>query len=170
MKPYPPPTRPGHYWAKLIHPSRMPEGEDWHSVDWEVVQVGINDPGGKLGEPEYLSVLVPGIEPCQWVEDIVWGPPVAPVDEADQGIADTRRLDFLDQCNARLNAKSGTTYAWTLILNHNVNRLMVAPDPAVDLRDYDPHGYKSCRAAIDERIREIEAARRASPSPEPEEA
>ena len=47
---------------------------------------------------------------------------------------------------------------------------MIAPDMAVDLRDYDPRGYKSCRAAIDERIRETEAARRASPSPECEEA
>lgn len=71
---YPTPEKPGHFWAKLIHPSRMPEGEDWRSTDWEVVQVFENsaDPN----DEEYLGVHVPGIEPCQWVQDFVWGPRV----------------------------------------------------------------------------------------------
>lgn len=77
MAKYPTPDRPGHYWAKLVHPSQMPLGEDWRSADWEVVSVDINDPCGSQGDPEYLSVLVPGVEPTQWVDDFVWGPRVA---------------------------------------------------------------------------------------------
>lgn len=76
MKPHPTPTDKGHYWAKLVHPSNMPIGEDWASTDWEVVQVNINDYAGKPGEPEYLSVAVPGVGPTQWVADFVWGPRV----------------------------------------------------------------------------------------------
>lgn len=72
--PYPTPKQPGHYWAKLIHPSRMPEGEDWASRCWEVVQVFDNNGEGE----ERLGVHVPGIEPCQWVPDFVWGPEVPP--------------------------------------------------------------------------------------------
>jgi hypothetical protein len=77
MPRYETPVEPGHYWAKLVHPSSMPEGEDWKSFDWEVVQVNINDYAGKVGEPEYLVVAVPGIGPTQWVEDFIWGPRVA---------------------------------------------------------------------------------------------
>lgn len=74
MPKHPTPNRPGHYWAQLIHPSRMPEGEDWASTDWEVVQVNDNNGEGD----ERLSVSVPGIEPSQWVPDFVWGPEVPP--------------------------------------------------------------------------------------------
>lgn len=73
---YPEPIRPGHYWAKLVNPTRMPPGEDWASADWEVVQVFENDPSGLPGEPEYLGVSVPGVGPCQWVSDFEWGPRV----------------------------------------------------------------------------------------------
>lgn len=73
---------------------------------------------------------------------------------------DKARLDFLDEANARLNAKYGTTYAWRLIMNHNVNRLMIN-HMAVDLNDAEPNGLRSCRAAIDERMREIISARAA---------
>lgn len=72
MRPYPAPTRPGFYWAKLVHPSRMPDGEDWASIDWEVVSVNDNNGEGR----ERFSVSVPGIEPAQWIPDFVWGPEV----------------------------------------------------------------------------------------------
>jgi hypothetical protein len=69
---------------------------------------------------------------------------------------DTARLDFLDECNTRLNAKYGTEYGWRLILNHNVNRLMLGPRMDVDLHDSEGGNKKlrSCRAAIDERLRD----------------
>lgn len=70
MAKHPTPTEPGHYWAKLIHPSRMPEGEDWASADWEPVEVFDNNGEGD----ETLGVFVPGVGPVQWVQDFVWGP------------------------------------------------------------------------------------------------
>jgi hypothetical protein len=66
------PNKQGHFWAKLIHPSGMPAGEDWKSVDWEVVQVTDNNGEGD----EEFSVLVPGIGPPQWLPDFVWGPAI----------------------------------------------------------------------------------------------
>ncbi|KKW93902.1 hypothetical protein [Sphingobium chungbukense] len=79
---------------------------------------------------------------------------------ADQIFADQARLDFLDRCNERLNAQCGTTYSWSLIMNHNVNRLMLG-HMAVDLHDSAPpsQALPSCRAAIDaamQRIREAQ--------------
>ena len=72
--PYPTPDHEGHFWAKLIHPTRMPENEDWKSLYWEVVQV--NDNNGEPGTDEEFSVSVPGISPCQWIPDFVWGPEI----------------------------------------------------------------------------------------------
>lgn len=68
--------------------------------------------------------------------------------------ADKARLDYLDRCNAALNAYYGTTYRWKLIQSENVNRLMIG-DGAVDLNDMQADGLLSCRDAIDERMREI---------------
>ncbi len=72
MKPFPAPTAPGHYWAnwnaRLVHP----KGEEWASLDFEVVQVWDNNGEGN----EKWGVSVPGIEPTQWIEDFVWGPRV----------------------------------------------------------------------------------------------
>ncbi|KEP71748.1 hypothetical protein DL1_00040 [Thioclava dalianensis] len=79
MPKHPTPNRPGHYWAKLVHPTRMPEGEDWASTDWEVVQVNDNNGEGD----ERLSVSVPGIEPGQWIPDFVWGPEVRPFNQSN---------------------------------------------------------------------------------------
>lgn len=79
MPKYPTPMRPGCYWAKLIRPSRMPEGEDWKSQDWEPVVVFDN--GGEGDEA--LGVFVPGIGPVQWVPDFVWGPEITPFRRAD---------------------------------------------------------------------------------------
>lgn len=72
MPKFPTPTEPGFYWAKLVHPSDMPEGEDWKSHSWEVVEVFEN--GLDETSSEYLGVFVGGISPMQWVEDFVWGP------------------------------------------------------------------------------------------------
>lgn len=66
--------------------------------------------------------------------------------------ADKARLDYLDRCNAALNAAYGTTYRWKMIQSHNVNRLMIG-DFAVDLHDSEANGLPSCRDAIDERMR-----------------
>lgn len=73
---------------------------------------------------------------------------------------DKARLDFLDECNIRLNAKYGTSYGWKLILNHNVNRLMLG-HMDVDLHDTEGSNAKlpSCRKAIDERMNEAHRAR-----------
>ena len=75
--------------------------------------------------------------------------------------ADERRLDFMDEANRRLNAKYGTTYGWRLIMNHNVNRLFLRDLNTLDLDDNQANGLRSCRAAIDERMREIDLARQA---------
>lgn len=68
------PTKPGWYWAKLVRPTNMPEGEDWASSDWEIVEVYENC----LDETddEYLAVFVGGIGPSQWLKDFEWGPEV----------------------------------------------------------------------------------------------
>ena len=76
--------------------------------------------------------------------------------------ADKARLDFLDECNSALNARSGTVYGWAMVMNHNVNRLMTERHHlAVDLHDSKAHGAKSCRIAIDNEMRRIAAARAA---------
>ncbi|MDF3842791.1 hypothetical protein P3W55_13825 [Pseudomonas citronellolis] len=61
---------------------------------------------------------------------------------------DKARLDRLDQLNAALNAKYGTTYRWQLVVNHNVNRLMLG-HLQIDLNDQDCNGLSSCRDALD---------------------
>jgi len=73
---------------------------------------------------------------------------------------DTARLDFLDECNRRLNAQYGTNYGWRLILNHNVNRLMLG-HLDVDLDDSTGGNNKlpSCRAAIDTEMDRVQAAK-----------
>jgi len=69
--------------------------------------------------------------------------------EVERLRADKERLDYLDEANARLNAKYGTSYKWRVIMNHNVNRLMLGPGK-VDLNDMEANGLPSCRDAIDE--------------------
>ena len=76
--------------------------------------------------------------------------------------ADKARLDYLDRCNAALNAEYGTTYRWKLIQSPNVNRLMIG-DFAVDLHDNNWDGTPSCRDAIDEQMREARPSPAASP-------
>lgn len=73
------------------------------------------------------------------------------------------RLDFLDGCNARLNASYGTHYGWKLVLNHNVNRLVLG-DMKVDLHDSEGGNDKlpSCRLAIDEARKRTALARAAT--------
>ncbi len=76
---------------------------------------------------------------------------------------DAARLDFLDGCNARLNASYGTHYGWKLVLNHNVNRLVLG-DMKVDLHDSEGGNDKlpSCRLAIDEARKRTALARAAT--------
>lgn len=73
--------------------------------------------------------------------------------------ADKARLDFLDACNAALNAHYGTSYGWELILSHNITRLLLgefwAGEPrGLDLNDAAGGHAKlpSCRAAIDSKM------------------
>jgi len=72
----------------------------------------------------------------------------------DEGITDADRLDFLDECNRRLNASYGTNYSWKMVMNHNVNRLMLG-SMKVDLNDADAKGLKSCRNAIDAEMQRV---------------
>tara|TARA_R110002124_G_scaffold51390_5_gene148773 strand:+ start:43288 stop:43593 length:306 start_codon:yes stop_codon:yes gene_type:complete len=72
MSKNPTPDKEGHFWAKLVHPSDMPEGEDWASPDWEVVQVNDNNGTGS----DQWRVFVPGIEPGQMLDAFIWGPEV----------------------------------------------------------------------------------------------
>jgi len=74
MAKYPTPTHEGYFWAKLVHPSKMPAGEDWASFDWEIVEV--HDNNGCEEDGDKLGVFVPGIGPTQWLEDFIWGPEV----------------------------------------------------------------------------------------------
>ena len=84
-----------------------------------------------------------------------------------QLLADSNRLDFLDQCNAALNAKHGTHYGWTMVMNHNVNRIMTEKRHlAIDLNDMEAHGAPSCRLAIDKQIARIGQGASAALSPQ----
>ncbi|GFE73495.1 hypothetical protein [Novosphingobium sp. TCA1] len=79
--------------------------------------------------------------------------PTSAAEDLPALLADKARLDYLDRCNAALNATYGTTYSWKLIQSHNVNRLMLGDYYDVDLNDSQPNGLPSCRDAIDERMR-----------------
>ena len=68
--------------------------------------------------------------------------------ELDELRKDKARLDRLDQLNAALNTKYGTTYRWQVVVNHNVNRLMLG-HLKIDLNDQDCNGLPSCRDALD---------------------
>lgn len=70
MSTHPMPNIEGHYWAKLVHPHKEPEDEDWVSPDWEVVQVNDNNGSGE----DKWRVSVPGIEPGQLIDAFIWGP------------------------------------------------------------------------------------------------
>jgi hypothetical protein len=70
--PHPTPDTEGFYWAKLVHPHKMPQGEDWASVDYEVVRVCDNNGTGE----DQWRVAVPGIEPGQLIDAFIWGPRV----------------------------------------------------------------------------------------------
>lgn len=101
----------------------------------------------ELGE-DSIAMVVVGNGTAIWLADRL--------EELER---DKARLDFLDEANARLNAQYGTDYRWTLIMNHNVIRLMLG-HLLVDLNDTDARGLPSCRDAIDRAVAEREAARR----------
>lgn len=71
MATYPMPAREGHWWAKL-RLADQPDGEEWNSPDWEVVQVHDNNGEGD----EAFMVAVPGVPRAQRLDAFVWGPPV----------------------------------------------------------------------------------------------
>ena len=50
MSKYPTPNKGGFFWAKLVHPCNMPEGEDWKSSDWEIVEVHDNNGAEEDGD------------------------------------------------------------------------------------------------------------------------
>lgn len=77
MKPHPAPTVEGYRWAKLVHPNKMPPGEDWASPDWEIVRVVDNNGAGE----DQFRVAVMGIEPGQLIDGFIWGPPVPPMQQ-----------------------------------------------------------------------------------------
>jgi len=74
--------------------------------------------------------------------------------EYDALIKDKARLDYLNECNRRLNECYGTKYSWKLVQSHNVNRLMFKNlhpvSGGVDLHDSHWKGFEDCRKAIDE--------------------
>lgn len=78
MTHHPQPTLEGHYWAKLIAPVNMPDGEDWVSGDWEVVQVWDNNDEGDNA----FRASVCGVSPSQPLCAFEWGPRVSEYVEA----------------------------------------------------------------------------------------
>lgn len=117
---------------------------------------------GSIADQRHRSALSAAI--AAYIE--ARGCVLVPASEWESAKADTRRLDFLDRANARLNGHYGTEYGWKLIMNHNVNRLILGRD-AIDLHDSEGGNKKlrSCRDALDERMREV-AALRAAPAVE----
>ena len=76
--------------------------------------------------------------------------------EAAEG--DTKRLDWLESRRQNLNAHYGTSYGWTFIGVHNVNRIYVRDVNTLDLNDTEARG-EDIRAAIDAAMQEAEARR-----------
>ncbi len=87
MTKYPTPDHEGHFWAKLKL-ADAPEGEDWTSHDWEVVQVfdNIIRPWceADIETGECMMVHVPGVERSQAIDAFVWGPAVHKPAELNQ--------------------------------------------------------------------------------------
>ncbi|NIK47854.1 hypothetical protein [Variibacter gotjawalensis] len=71
-----PPDQAGYYWAKVIKPEGMRKGEDWRSIDWEIVQVVVNDLSERSTPFDRFGVFVPGIGTMQRVSRLQWGPRV----------------------------------------------------------------------------------------------
>lgn len=76
---------------------------------------------------------------------------------------DCDRLNFLDECNRKLNRECGTVYGWEMILSRNVTRLMlespyVSEVAGVDLND-SAVGKATCREVIDEAMERIKRMR-----------
>ncbi|QPC43983.1 hypothetical protein HW532_15570 [Kaustia mangrovi] len=67
------PTKPGFFWARWLKPApgTADNGECCNPDEWEVMHVVENtfDPS----DPEYLMVMVPGVEHWQPMENFHWG-------------------------------------------------------------------------------------------------
>lgn len=77
---------------------------------------------------------------------------------------DTARLDFLDRCAAAMGARDGAERGWQLVIEPDRLLLGATAGPyggsyGAPLGPGGPH--PSCRAAIDERVAELERARNA---------
>lgn len=66
------PDHEGYFWAKLVTPVNMPEGEDWVSSSWEVVEVFDNNGEGA----EEFMVFLLGVQHPQPLRSFDWGPEV----------------------------------------------------------------------------------------------
>lgn len=81
---------------------------------------------------------------------------------------DTARLDFLDRCAAAMSARDGAERGWQLVIEQD--RLLLGATAGLHGGSFGgafggalgPGGpHPSCRAAIDERVAELERARNA---------
>ncbi len=141
----------------------------WPDVARIIANGSLSD-GTRYDPPTYAQQMNTAIHRAEAAEDRA-SKLQGTVDTLESQIAELRkdreRLDFLDQCNKRLNARYGTDYGWQLILNHNVNRLMLGNQMNVDL--HDSHGGKgklpSCRAAIDKEMERAAALQHKEPKP-----
>lgn len=79
---------------------------------------------------------------------------------------DTARLDFLDRCAAAMSARDGAERGWQLVIEQD--RLLLGATAGLHGGSFGgsfggalgPGGpHPSCRAAIDERVAELERAR-----------
>lgn len=68
---------------------------------------------------------------------------------------DTARLDFLDRCAAAMSARDGAERGWQLVIEQD--RLLLGA--MAGLHRQGAAGHPSCRAAIDERLAELDHAR-----------
>lgn len=147
---------PQHFRDYLYVASKPAFGEQ--SVKY--MNVAGDDGHGMGKQAVAITPYVKGYNIAPWIAATSPGNVGALLAELHELRKDKARLDFLDQCNERLNAHCGTNYHWALILNHNVNRLMLG-HLEVDLHDSDAgnKGLPSCRLAIDARMGEVERKR-----------
>jgi hypothetical protein len=116
----------------------------------------------KHAGPEADALFYRGVAAAADTLDITFRRHMAgetPSELAAELLMDKARLDFLDECNRRLNASCGTRYGWDMVMNHNVTRLMSGRHLDIDLNDSKAHGAPSCRDAIDKEIKRIADAR-----------
>ena len=78
---------------------------------------------------------------------------------------DGARLDFLDRCVAAMAARDGTDRVWNMSIDREGLTLGAASGSSRSLSSSD--GQPSCRAAIDEKMAELECARASTSDDDP---